>query len=40
MFQVVPGAGLRCREFRWGNPSKKISRKRKLGGAKVYAAND
>src|ERR1700726_1995876 len=23
MFQMAPGASLRCREFRWGDPSKK-----------------
>src|SRR5271169_1045299 len=40
MFKTAPGARLRCRVFRWGNPSKKISRKLELGGAKVYAPND
>src|SRR6266576_3599377 len=38
MLRVAPGASLLCREFRWGDPSKKISRKLKLGGGKVFRA--
>jgi hypothetical protein len=37
MFSALPELHLRCRELRWGNPSKKISRKLRRGGAKVSA---